>query len=277
MLQSVWVCMGRYNCSNQVSEETTSNSALSHCRNPPKSQTYHQEPQSAHPSSSSKTMNNPTVSSANAHLAGDEASAKAIMATTSPRKQKQLGRDVQNFDVKAWEKIKLEVVERGNYLKFTQGNNGEGMKMGGKGEPVALKRLLLETGDRELVEASRFDRVWGIGFDAEQAMAVPREEWGQNLLGVALMNVRERIRKESEGRAEGASRTVTQLIPISPSTTQESQPVTDRQRYFRDFSACLMNTTCMQPTIEAFDTGAFDHICNHCAGQRTNDWVGDTR
>lgn len=33
-------------------------------------------------------------------------------------------------------------------------------------------------------------------------MAVPREEWGQNLLGVALMNVRERIRKESEGRAE---------------------------------------------------------------------------
>ncbi|KAH0266591.1 DUF1768-domain-containing protein, partial [Aureobasidium melanogenum] len=137
-----------------------------------------------------------------AHLAGDEASAKAIMATTSPRKQKQLGRDVQNFDVEAWEKIKLEVVERGNYLKFTQGNNGEGMKMGEEGEPVALKRLLLETGDRELVEASRFDRVWGIGFDAEQAMAVPCEEWGQNLLGVALMNVRERIRREAEGREE---------------------------------------------------------------------------
>ncbi|KAH0159541.1 DUF1768-domain-containing protein, partial [Aureobasidium melanogenum] len=139
-----------------------------------------------------------------AHLAGDEGFAKAIMATTSPRKQKQLGRDVQGFDVDAWDKIKLGVVERGNYLKFTQGTNVSSMKMDEQGDPVALKELLLQTGDRELVEASRFDRVWGIGFDAQQALAVPREKWGQNLLGIALMNVRERIRKEIEGRVETA-------------------------------------------------------------------------
>lgn len=137
-----------------------------------------------------------------AQLADDEASAKAIMATTSPRKQKQLGRDVEGFDVDAWEKIKLEVVEKGNYLKFTQSTNVSSMKMGEKGGPVALKSLLLETEERELVEASRFDRVWGIGFDAQQALATTHEKWGQNLLGVALMNVRERIRKESEGQAE---------------------------------------------------------------------------
>lgn len=63
---------------------------------------------------------------------------------------------------------------------------------------MSLKSLLLDTGERELVEASRFDQVWGIGFDAQQALAVPREKWGQNLLGVALMNLRDRIRQETE-------------------------------------------------------------------------------
>lgn len=139
-----------------------------------------------------------------AQLTGDETSAKATMATISPRKQKQLGRDVRGFDVDAWNKIKLDVVERGNYLKFTQGTNVSSMKMDDGGDPVLLKSLLLETEERELVEASRFDRVWGIGFDAQQALAVPKEKWGQNLLGIALMNVRERIRKEVEDRAESA-------------------------------------------------------------------------
>lgn len=134
-----------------------------------------------------------------AQLAGDEASAEAILSTTSPRKQKQLGRDVANFDVQAWDRIKLTVVEQGNYLKFTQGDNLVSMRMGDEGEPVFLKSLLLDTEDRELVEASPFDRVWGIGFDAEQAVVTPREKWGQSLLGTAVMNVRERIGNEEEG------------------------------------------------------------------------------
>jgi ribA/ribD-fused uncharacterized protein len=137
-----------------------------------------------------------------AQLAGDEASAKTIMLTTSPRKQKQLGRDVVGFDADAWDKIKVSVVERGNYLKFTQGTNVASMKMEDKGEPVSLKSLLLATEERELAEASRFDRVWGIGFDAQQALVTPREKWGQNLLGTALMNVREKIRREEKIQTE---------------------------------------------------------------------------
>jgi ribA/ribD-fused uncharacterized protein len=133
-----------------------------------------------------------------AQLAGDQASAKTIMATTSPRKQKQLGRDVEGFDVEAWDKIKLSVVEQGNYLKFTQSTNVVSMKMGDKAEPVSLRSLLLATEERELVEASRFDRVWGIGFDAEQTAVTTREKWGLNLLGTALMNARERIRREGD-------------------------------------------------------------------------------
>lgn len=130
-------------------------------------------------------------------MANDAVTAAVIMGTTSPRNQKQLGREVVGFDADAWDRIKSEVVERGNYLKFTQGTNVASMKIGDEGDPVPLKELLLTTGDRELVEASRFDRVWGIGFDAQHALSMPREKWGQNLLGEALMNVRDRIRQES--------------------------------------------------------------------------------
>jgi ribA/ribD-fused uncharacterized protein len=57
--------------------------------------------------------------------------------------------------------------------------------------------MLLATGDRELAEASPFDRVWGIGFTADCA-EMNRESWGQNLLGRALMDVRARLREEEE-------------------------------------------------------------------------------
>ena len=34
--------------------------------------------------------------------------------------------------------------------------------------------------------------MWGVGFEAEEA-EVNRSRWGRNLLGVALMEVRERL------------------------------------------------------------------------------------
>lgn len=72
----------------------------------------------------------------------------------------------------------------GNYLKFTQNED--------------LKKMLLGTGEKEIAEASPRDRIWGIGFGAKRAGDV-RERWGLNLLGKALMEVRERIREE-EGK-----------------------------------------------------------------------------
>ena len=65
----------------------------------------------------------------------------------------------------------------------------------------ALKGLLEGTGERELVEASPSDRVWGIGFVREEAER-RRGEWGENLLGKALMTVRERLRGK-DGEKEG--------------------------------------------------------------------------
>lgn len=62
--------------------------------------------------------------------------------------------------------------------------------------------MLLETGERELVEASPMDRIWGIGFGEKNAGA-RRHRWGQNLLGKAAMNVRGRLREEEARKAGG--------------------------------------------------------------------------
>jgi ribA/ribD-fused uncharacterized protein len=50
-------------------------------------------------------------------------------------------------------------------------------------------------GDRILVEASPVDAIWGIGLAADDPKVMQPELWpGENLLGFALMVVRERLR-----------------------------------------------------------------------------------
>jgi ribA/ribD-fused uncharacterized protein len=108
----------------------------------------------------------------------------------TPRTLKALGRQVPDFDEKVWNEHRLPIVVQGNYYKFTQNPD--------------LNKLLLATGSRELVEASPRDRIWGVGYGAKNAGKM-RSKWGLNLLGKALMEVRERIRKEEEGEKEVAS------------------------------------------------------------------------
>lgn len=68
-----------------------------------------------------------------------------------------------------------------------------------------LKKLLLDTKDNILVEASPFDRIWGIGMKAYEVnnpaankkKLEKRLEDG-NLLGKLLMEVRKNIRAEKE-------------------------------------------------------------------------------
>ncbi|KEQ76030.1 DUF1768-domain-containing protein, partial [Aureobasidium namibiae CBS 147.97] len=122
-----------------------------------------------------QTFNNPDIA------------AEILVAKTS-KDQKALGRNVKPFSDAVWDPVKFGIVERGNYLKFSQNDR--------------FKRVLLDTGDKLLVEASKNDSIWGIGFTATTAKTVPREKWGQNLLGIALMNVRKKIRDEEAGEED---------------------------------------------------------------------------
>lgn len=106
-----------------------------------------------------------------------------VMATASPREQKQLGREVANFDPLVWDRYKFAVVWMGNYLKFSQHPD--------------LRERLLNTGDKLLAEASPVDLVWGIGFAAKDDEALDPRNWrGENLLGEVLMSVRKALRKQ---------------------------------------------------------------------------------
>lgn len=118
-----------------------------------------------------------------ARLFGDQEMLAEILHANTPDKAKKLGRKVRNFDEALWKSQARGFVTEGNYAKFTQHSR--------------LRDFLLSTGDAILVEASPFDRIWGIGLAASNPSSQSPLLWrGQNLLGFALMDVRERIRRE---------------------------------------------------------------------------------
>jgi ribA/ribD-fused uncharacterized protein len=127
----------------------------------------------------------------------DTACQSQILNTDDPSDQRKLGREVKGYDEAYWGEVKSAVVEMGNYAKF--------------GQDKKLKEYLLGTGERELVEASVTDRIWGIGFSAKTEMGERvalenREQWGENKLGKALMSVRARLRAEDKRVDEGSKK-----------------------------------------------------------------------
>ncbi len=58
-----------------------------------------------------------------------------------------------------------------------------------------LKIFLLSTGNKVLVEASPYDKVWGVGLTKQDENITDPNNWlGINLLGFALMTVRDMLR-----------------------------------------------------------------------------------
>ena len=103
-----------------------------------------------------------------------------IMAASHPNEYKKLGRKISNFNEEVWNTHKMQIVIQGNLAKF--GQNKE------------LQEFLLQTGDRILVEASPYDKIWGIGLAADTPDIENPATWrGENLLGFALMEVREQL------------------------------------------------------------------------------------
>ena len=116
-----------------------------------------------------------------ARLFGDELMLGKILVEPNPATQKKLGQRIRGFDDATWHKHRVDIVVRGNLAKFAQSEK--------------LRTALCNTGDKTLVEASPFDRIWGIGLRADDPRAQDRATWnGHNLLGQALEEVRRRLR-----------------------------------------------------------------------------------
>ncbi|AME28638.1 NADAR family protein [Burkholderia sp. PAMC 26561] len=116
-----------------------------------------------------------------AKLFEDDTSANAILAAHHPKKQKALGRQVKGFDMQKWLSKRESIVYVGCREKFSQNPR--------------LQTLLLATASTELVEASPYDRIWGVGLGERDPLILDKSNWrGTNLLGITLMKVRDTLR-----------------------------------------------------------------------------------
>jgi len=115
-----------------------------------------------------------------ARLFGDEETREKIMREEEPDKIKELGRETKGFDAEKWNEHKFNIVVKGNLAKF--------------GQNEKLLKFLQDTGTAVLVEASPYDRIWGIGMKESDKGIEDAEKWyGINLLGFALMVVRDQL------------------------------------------------------------------------------------
>ena len=104
-----------------------------------------------------------------ARLFGDDGAADRIVAASHPDCAKRLGREVRGFDQDHWDAHRFNLVVEGNRAKFSQHPD--------------LKEFLL-------------DRIWGVGLAADDDRITDPHAWrGLNLLGFALMTVRDELAK----------------------------------------------------------------------------------
>jgi ribA/ribD-fused uncharacterized protein len=127
-----------------------------------------------------------------ANLFGDTATLAEIMAVQPgdgpfyrvPMQQRLLGRQVRSFIEDVWRDAARRVVYRGNLAKFSQDEE--------------LRRLLLATGSKTLVEGSAKDRLWGVGLAWDDAAIENQANWrGSNWLGQVLMQVRDALQQST--------------------------------------------------------------------------------
>lgn len=110
----------------------------------------------------------------------DEATAARILATDDVSEIKQLGRLVAGYDDRVWSGVRQIEVYEGLLAKFGQNDQ--------------LAACLKETSGAILAECAVKDRIWGIGLSMRDPNRFDQTKWrGQNLLGYALMLVREKL------------------------------------------------------------------------------------
>lgn len=111
----------------------------------------------------------------------DENIAKQILAEKNVSKIKELGRLVSGYDEHIWNGVRQIIIYEGLLAKFSQNES--------------LRSKLLDTKYSTLVECAVKDRIWGIGLSMTDPKRLMLTKWqGQNLLGYALMMVRDRLK-----------------------------------------------------------------------------------
>lgn len=114
---------------------------------------------------------------------------KILSSNLKSKEYKDLGRQVKNYDDSVWSVKRYNYMKQALFLKFTQNKK--------------LKEYLLNTNDAILIETSPFDSIFGIKMSKVNGNYPYKEnDWknvnkwkGENLLGFALMEIRDDLKK----------------------------------------------------------------------------------
>lgn len=107
-----------------------------------------------------------------------------IMRSTEPAEMKAWGRKVRDFDQDIWDEEKYDIIVKGLCAKFFQNED--------------LKQVLLDTGNKWIGECNKYDTIWGTGlttYDMINYNYDLNNLPGENLLGKALMGVRDKLKR----------------------------------------------------------------------------------
>lgn len=93
-----------------------------------------------------------------------------VRISSTPMKAANIGRDRSKPLRKDWEEVKDDIMRKAVLEKFKANNDA--------------KKILLSTGDEEIIEKTTKDYYWGCGEDGS----------GKNMLGKILMEIRDILR-----------------------------------------------------------------------------------
>lgn len=112
----------------------------------------------------------------------DDEIACEILKADTPHNAKKLGIKIKGFDNTLWEEHRERAMKIALWNKFSQNTHLRDFFLGERFD------------NKIFVEASPFDKVWGIGLTENDELANDEKNWkGLNLLGKCLNNVREEL------------------------------------------------------------------------------------
>jgi len=114
---------------------------------------------------------------------------EAVRVAASPTVAAKMGRDRRRPLRRDWESAKDDVMREAVLAKFQQ--------------HAPLLSLMLSTGDAEIVEHTKNDSYWGDGGDGS----------GQNMLGLILMEIRDRLRQNTPVSETPSGSNLAELSP----------------------------------------------------------------
>ena len=114
---------------------------------------------------------------------GDTERMEQILAAKTPKEAKKLGREVRGFDDAVWAQHRMNYMYEAVRAKFNQ--NGR----------LLVKLLDKKFDNKTFVEASPYDRIWGIGMGMNDPGVDNENNWkGMNLLGKIITNIRQKFK-----------------------------------------------------------------------------------